>query len=104
VAAILLEEGFTANYRKTRLMRQGVRQHLAGLVANEKPNVLRTDFDTLKAILTNCVRRGPAGQNRDGHPDFRAHLAGRVSFVESVNPHRGRKLRDLFERISWIGF
>jgi hypothetical protein len=31
-AAILLEEGFTVNHRKTRIMRQGVRQHLAGHV------------------------------------------------------------------------
>src|SRR5262249_45914045 len=45
VAAILLEEGFAAHYRKTRIMRQGVRQHLAGLVANQRVNVMRRDFD-----------------------------------------------------------
>ncbi len=33
VAAILLEEGFSVNHRKTRIMRRGVRQHLAGIVA-----------------------------------------------------------------------
>ena len=31
VGAIVLEEGFAVNHRKTRIMRQGVRQHLAGL-------------------------------------------------------------------------
>ena len=31
VAAILLEEGYRVNHRKTRIMTQGVRQHLAGL-------------------------------------------------------------------------
>lgn len=51
-------------------MRQGVRQHLAGLVANQKVNVMRADFDRLKAILTNCARVGPASQNREGHPIF----------------------------------
>ena len=83
VAAILNEEGFAVHHRKTRIMRQGVRQHLAGVVANRRLNVWRADFDRLKAMLTNCVRHGPAGQNRDGHPDFRAHLEGRVGYVES---------------------
>ena len=34
-------------------MRQGVRQHLAGLVTNQRMNVIRRDFDRLKAVLTN---------------------------------------------------
>ena len=73
-----IEEGFTVHHRKTRIMRQGVRQHLAGLVANQRVNVIRADFDRLKATLTNCVRSGPESQNREAHPDFRAHLEGRV--------------------------
>ena len=47
-------------------MRQGVRQYLAGVVANQRLNVPRPDYDRLKAILTNCARRGPAGENRAG--------------------------------------
>jgi len=101
VAAILHEEGFLVNHRKTRVMRQGVRQHLAGLVANQRLNVMRLDFDLLKATLANCVRQGPTSQNREEHPHFRAHLEGRVTFVEMVNPGRGKRLRDLYERIVW---
>lgn len=101
VAAILLEEGFAVNHRKTRIMRQGVRQYLAGTVVNQRVNIVRTDFDELKAILTNCVRFGQVNQNRAAHSDFRAHLNGRVGFVESINPHRGAKLRRIFERIEW---
>ena len=55
-------------------MRRGVRQHLAGVVVNQHPDVARSEFDTLKAILTNCVRHGVASQNREGHADFHAHL------------------------------
>jgi len=101
VAAILMEEGFRVNHRKTRVMRQGVRQHLAGVVANARVNTPRCDFDSLKAILTNCVRRGPDGENRDARPQFRAHLEGRISFVESIHQERGAKLRAIFERIVW---
>jgi retron-type reverse transcriptase len=101
VAAILHEEGFRVHHRKTRIMRQGVRQHLAGLVANRRLNVVRADFDRLKAILTNCVRLGPESQNRDARPYFRAHLEGRVGFVASIHPAKGQRLRAIFERIRW---
>ncbi len=101
VAAVLLEEGFQPFHRKTRVMRQGVRQHLAGIVTNRHANIMRPDFDRLKAVLTNCVRRGPEGENRAAHPRFREHLEGRVAFVENVNPARGRRLRELFEQIRW---
>ncbi|KAA6465438.1 RNA-directed DNA polymerase [Acidobacteria bacterium AB60] len=101
VAAIAEEEGWTVNHRKTRIMRQGVRQHLVGLVTNTHANVRRADFDRLKAILTNCGLHDPATQNRENHPAFRAHLEGRVSFVESINPGKGRRLRALFDRIVW---
>jgi RNA-directed DNA polymerase len=101
VAAILLEEGFAVHHRKTRIMRQGVRQHLAGLVANQHVNLIRTDFDRLKAILTNCVRLGPESQNRDAHPRFRSHLEGRVGFVEMINPVKGKRLRAILEQIQW---
>jgi len=101
VAAILREEGFIVNHRKTRIMRQGVRQHLAGLVANQRLNVIRADFDRLKATLTNCIRHGPETQNRAAHPSFRSHLDGRVGFVESINPAKGKRLRTLFNQIIW---
>lgn len=101
IAAIAEEEGFAVHHRKTRIMRQGVRQRLAGLVANEKINVIRKDLDILKATLTNCVRLGPQSQNRDANPAFRAHLQGRVGFVESVHPEKGRRLRGILERIRW---
>lgn len=100
-AAIALEEGFAVNHRKTRIMRQGVRQRLAGVVVNERVNVLRADFDRLKAILTNCVRHSPERQNREKHLAFRMHLEGRVAHVEMINPHKGARLRRIFEKIPW---
>jgi RNA-directed DNA polymerase len=101
VAAILHEEGFAVHHRKTRIMRQGVRQHLAGVVANRRLNIPRADYDRLKATLTNCARHGAAGQNRDSLTDFRAHLEGRVSYVESLHSEKGANLRELFRRIVW---
>ena len=101
VEAVLWEEGFRVNHRKTRVMRRGARQRLAGLVTNGKVNVRRSDFDRLKAALTNCVRFGAESQNRERRPDFRSHLQGRVSFAAMINPAKGRRLRTIFEQIRW---
>jgi hypothetical protein len=94
--AIVLEEGFSLHHRKTRLMRQGVRQHLAGVVVNAVPNIERREFDRLKATLHRYVHQGPGELTRD-------HLTGRVSWVESIHPARGRKLRALLQQIRWTG-
>jgi RNA-directed DNA polymerase len=95
VAAILSEEGFTVQHRKTRIMRQSTRQHLAGLVTNQRLNVRRRHFDLLKATLINCVRDSPEAQNREAHPHFREHLQGRIAFIESINLEKGKRLSDL---------
>lgn len=101
VASIALEEGFTVQPRKTRVMHRGTRQHLAGVVVNQHPNMARDKFDQLKAILTNCVRHGPASQNRENCTDFRAHLAGRIAQMSQLNPVRSAKLKAIFDQILW---
>ena len=101
VGSIVREEGHSVNRRKTRVMRQGQRQYLTGLVVNQHVNVARPQFDALKATLHNCARLGPDGQNRDRHPDFRRHLEGRITWMENVNLRRAEKLRTLFDRIDW---
>ena len=85
VGAIALEEGFAVHTRKTRIMRQGVRQQLAGVVVNQKTNIRRREYEALKATLFNCVRRGGESQNREGLLDFRAHLAGRTGVAPAVS-------------------
>jgi hypothetical protein len=101
VCRIAQEEGYEVQTHKTRFMRQGVRQQLVGVVLNAHPNTAREDYDRLKAILCNCVRHGPQSQNRAGHPDWRAHLAGRIAYAGMLNAARGQRLQALFNRISW---
>lgn len=92
---IIREEGFEVNHRKTRLMVRSNRQKLCGVVVNDHVNMDRRDYDRLKATLTNCIRHGLASQNRDHHPDFAAHLQGRVAHAQQLNPARGTRLRGL---------
>lgn len=103
VAAIAIEEGFQVQFRKTRFMHAAQRQQAAGVVINERTNLPRAEFDRLKAILFNCLRSGPESQNREGHPNFREHLQGRIEWASQLNPKKAEKLRAMFARIEWTG-
>ena len=74
---------------------------VAGLVVNGSPQVPRADYNRLRAVLHDAARSGPAAANRAGHPDFRAHLLGRISWVRSTNPERAAKLDRTFATIAW---
>ncbi|OOB90082.1 reverse transcriptase family protein [Rathayibacter sp. VKM Ac-2630] len=101
VQRVVEDAGYAVNPRKTRIRRASVRQSVTGVVVNVRPNVRRADVDRLHAILHNCAVHGPAGQNRAGVEDFRAHLLGRIAWVAAVNPGRGASLRAVFDRIEW---
>lgn len=103
VGAIVMEEGYDVQFRKTRMMPSSQRQTATGVVINQRTNISRVEFDRLKAILFNCCRFGPGSQNRDGDPNFRLHLQGRIEWVRQLNESRAGKLQRLFERIDWTG-
>jgi hypothetical protein len=95
VGAIAMEEGFRVNHRKTRVMRQGGRQTLCGVVINDTANLPRRERDRLRATLFNVARFGVEAQNRDGRPDFRRHLEGRVAWAASLNATAGARMARL---------
>jgi len=101
VDQIVRSERFSLNKAKRKVIRNSQRQTVTGVVVNVRPNVARRDFDRLKAILTNCVRRGPSTQNHDRHENFANHLQGRIAHVSQINPQRAERLRALFAEIDW---
>lgn len=101
IAAIGIEEGFPLQLRKTRRMGSAVRQELTGLVVNVAPAPPRRAYDRLRAVLHEAALDGPEAANREGHPDFRAHLRGRIEWIAGGRRNRRRKLEALFARIDW---
>jgi hypothetical protein len=101
VDRIVTEQGLRLNPSKTRVRRRGTRQSVTGVVVNDRTSPGRREVDRLHAILHNAAEHGPASQNRAGHPDFRAHLLGRIGWVEQVHPGRARRLHEEFARIAW---
>jgi RNA-directed DNA polymerase len=98
---IIRSEGFVINEAKSTTQSAGGRQTVCGVVVNVRTNVRRAEFDQLKATLHNAAAHGPGSQNHDRLTDFKAHLRGRISWVESLNPERGQRLRELFAEIDW---
>jgi len=102
VRRVVHDEGYRLNEAKSRVRRAHRRQQVTGVVVNERPGTGRRQTDALRALLHNCVRHGPASQDREGRGDaFRAHLEGRVGWVEHVHPARGAALRRELERVVW---
>ena len=101
VAGIVEDEGFRLHAGKTRVRTAAQRQVVTGLVVNARPNVARREVDRLRAVLHDAATAGPEAANREGHPDFRSHLAGRIAWVVAANPARAPRLEAAFAAIAW---
>ena len=101
VEQIARDEGYALRRSKTRIMRRSHRQVLAGTVVNDRSHVSRREREQLEAILTNCVRHGPASQNWASQPNFEAHLRGRVGWVAQLEPRHAVRLEKLLGQIVW---
>jgi retron-type reverse transcriptase len=84
VRHVAQEEGFAVNEKKTRVMRRGAAQMVTGVVVNDKPSISREELRRLRAILHRAKSEGLEAQNREGRPNFRAWLAGKIAFVSMV--------------------
>jgi RNA-directed DNA polymerase len=101
VSQIIRQERFRVNKAKRKVIRANRALVVTGIVVNRKLNIRRRQYDRLKAVLHNCLRHGPASQNRGQHPRFADHLRGRVAYVSQLNAARGEKLLALYNRIDW---
>ncbi|QDV41177.1 Reverse transcriptase (RNA-dependent DNA polymerase) [Stieleria neptunia] len=87
------EEGFRVKESKTRVLKRSTRQSVTGIVVNDRPSIDRKTIRRLRAILHRAKHEGLEAQNREGHPNFAAWLAGMIAYVQMVNPAQGQKLR-----------
>jgi hypothetical protein len=101
VSQIVRSERFRINKTKRRIIRNNQRQQIAGVVVNDRIGIRRDEYDRLKAMLTNCIRRGPSTQNHEHHSDFAGYLRGKIAHVQHLHPQRGEKLLALYSQIDW---
>jgi RNA-directed DNA polymerase len=94
------EEGFAVNAEKSRVQRRNKAQVVTGLVVNDRPGVARKEVRRLRAILHRARTEGLDQQNREGRPNFRAWLEGKIAYVSMVRPEVGAKLRSALDALS----
>ena len=92
-------EGFRVNEKKNRVLRRSTAQLVTGLVVNDKPNVGRKEIRRLRSILHRARHEGLDRQNREGRPNFRAWLEGKIAYVRMVRPEVGTKLLEELRKL-----
>lgn len=100
VRHIVAHENLTVNEAKTRVQRPNARQSVTGIVVNKRPNVPRRTTKRLRAILHQARKNGLAAQNREQRDNFADWLGGMISYVQMVNPEKGRRLRESFQAVA----
>jgi retron-type reverse transcriptase len=88
------EEGYAVNEKKSRVLRRNTAQMVTGLVVNEHPGVRRREVRRLRAILHRAQTEGLEAQNREGRPNFRAWLQGKIAYVRMSRPEVGARLHE----------
>jgi retron-type reverse transcriptase len=99
VRRLIDDEGFRVNPKKGRIQRRGGRQDVTGIVVNDKPGLPRGEVRRLRAILHGAKRTGLAAQNRENHPNFRAHLEGKLAYLAMVDRAKGLAMLEELRRL-----
>jgi RNA-directed DNA polymerase len=89
VGQIVTEEGFTINADKTRLMGQGSRQSVTGVVVNKNLGLSRQERRRLRAMAhqLSCQEDGAE------KPGLFARLEGKVAYLCMLNPQQAAKIK-----------
>jgi len=90
ISRIVREEGFTVNEEKTRLMGQGTRQTVTGVVVNRTLGLSRQERRRLRAMKhrLQSAAEDPAAESR------RDQLRGKIAYLHMLNAEQAAKLQD----------
>lgn len=97
VRRLVAAEGFVVHPDKVRVVRQGGRQEVTGVVVNQKLSVPRDELRRFRALLFQLEHDGPAGKSwhgvgADGTGDVVQSARGYASYVHMVDPAKGAPL------------
>jgi hypothetical protein len=86
VERVIREEGFEVNSRKTRIMKRGGRQIVAGVTVNEVLGLSRKQRRKIRAMLHHAATNGADSKRRE-------ELKGLLAWVHMLNPGQAESLR-----------
>jgi retron-type reverse transcriptase len=94
---IAADEGYRLHESKTRIMRQGRRQTVTGVVTNSKPNLPRDQIRRLRAAVHRFETQGPESVEwpvKDQQPGrLLQALHGYLGYLHMINPQKAAELK-----------
>jgi len=101
VISIIQREGYRINPKKTRIGHSFYRKTLLGMVFNQKPNIAKERYLTLRAMVHNALTQGIESQyeraGKSSPEEYISYLEGNVNYVCSIleksNPERAGRLK-----------
>lgn len=109
----VINNGFSINSSKTRLLRRSFRQEVTGLTVNETPNVNRRYIRNIRATLNSISKYGFEQAEKYFHdkffkkqintdhkspPSLKYHLNGKIGYVRMVKGEHDQIYRKLFNK------
>ncbi|MBW3597766.1 MAG: reverse transcriptase family protein, partial [Planctomycetes bacterium] len=86
-ARIAGDEGFCLNRQKTRILRQGQRQRVAGVIVNEQLGLSRTERRRLRAAIHQLDSQDAQSRRK---------IEGKLAYLNMLNPGQARPLQAAF--------
>ena len=99
VQQIVKDEDLTIHPDKTRVMRNGARKEVTGIVVNEKLGIERKKVDKFKAVLHQIEKNGTKGKTWGDSPNLLAGIHGYRHFLNMVDANR---YKDLIDQAGYI--
>ena len=101
VKQVVTDEGFTIHPDKLRIMRNGARKEVTGVVVNEKLNISRKTLDNFRATLYQIEKDGPEGKvwgNQKGVKLLPA-IKSYAAYVGMIHPEKGERFKAQVQKI-----
>lgn len=105
IKKLMAEEHFILNEEKTKLLKQGMRQEVTGLLINERVRVPRAYKKDIYRHLHFCLKYGGLGHFKHIHSSYnmsRDWLLGRIFYVNAVERDEAKKMLRLFNQVDWL--
>jgi RNA-directed DNA polymerase len=91
---IIKSESLTIHPDKLRVLRNGARKEVTGITVNDKPSVNAKELHKFRALLFQIEKDGIVGKHWKNSPHLLSSIKGYASFVNMVDPAKGKPLMD----------
>ena len=102
---LMIEERFKLNDKKIKLLKNGMRQEVTGLLINERVRIPRIYKKDIYRHLHFCMKYGGLSHFNAIKSKYnlsRDWLLGRIFYVNAVEPEEAKKMLDLFNQVDWL--